>query len=122
MTVVVDETVEIPIYFNIPNLPSTVYTWTITSQYSHEPVVINGGLQSSNDRWSTINFVLWPEFYDTHKNGIYNWSLATIDGPVIEEGLVKIICDPGGGTGIIDYTSTPATEDREAEVYYRPNY
>ena len=40
MTVVVDETVEIPIYFNIPNLPFTLYRWTLTSQYSHEPVVI----------------------------------------------------------------------------------
>ena len=122
MTILVDDTIGTSVYFNIPNLPFTVYTLTITSQYSHEPVVFNGGLESTNDRWSAINFVLWSEFYNTHKNGIYNWSLATIGGPVIEEGLVKIICDPGGGTGIIDYTSTPATEDREAEVYYRPNY
>tara|TARA_R110001632_G_scaffold140151_1_gene256133 strand:- start:2077 stop:2184 length:108 start_codon:yes stop_codon:yes gene_type:complete len=35
---------------------------------------------------------------------------------------VKIITEPGGGNGAIEYTSTPELENREADTFFRPNY
>jgi len=124
MTIVVTEAdLEVHLFLNQSNLDGDLlYEWTITSQYSHQPELIPSALISSNDRWSMVQVLFPTGFGDNHKNGIYNWSYKVTGGSVIEEGLVKIICEPGGETGIVDYTSTPALEDREADVYYRPNY
>ena len=122
MTIVADIYFQ-EIVFNIPNLPFTLYDWTLTSQYSHEPITLRGGVQDSNDRWSSIGINFPADFANNNKNGIYNWRLADLDGNTIQEGLAKIICDPGNTeTETISYTSTPDTEERVADVYYRPNY
>ena len=59
-----------------------------------------------------------------HKNGIYNWRIVWSgnDGPIYQNGLVKIITQPGGDLGIKEFISTPQTEERVSEVFYRPNY
>ena len=112
---------EAQLYFNIPNIEDALYDFEITSQWSHQPVLISNALLSTNDRYTHFQVLFPAGFSDEHKNGIYNWRLLK-QGELIEAGLAKIITEPGGSTGMIDYTSTPETEERVADVYYRPNY
>ena len=37
-------------------------------------------------------------------------------------GMSKIITEPGGNLGTTNYTSTPETEERVSDVFFRPNY
>lgn len=121
MTILVNElflTQQVSI--NQPNLTGA-YTFVLTSQYSHQPIEMPVTIVSTNKRFTTISITFPTGFGDAHKNGIYNWRLET-NLDTIEAGLVKIITEPGGGLGTTNFTSTPATEEREAEVFYRPNY
>jgi hypothetical protein len=98
------------------------YTFTLTSQYSHNPIVITDtSLQYTGDRYTKLNIQFNSGFGNEHANGVYNYELSSINGS-IEKGLVKIITNPGGETGITNYTSTLDIENRVAEVFYRPNY
>jgi len=97
------------------------YGFEITSQYSHQPVFMDAFVTSSNDRYSVVQLTFPVGFGDSHKNGIYNYDI-TFAGNSILKGLVKIITEPGGDTGMTAYTSNPDTEERVADVYYRPNY
>ena len=120
-------TVEVPefnltrqISINQPNL-SGVLTFVLTSQYSHQPIEMAVTIIETNARFTTIEITFPVGFGDAHKNGVYNWRLEQ-NLVTIEAGLVKIITNPGGGLGTTNYTSTPDTEERVAEVFYRPNY
>jgi hypothetical protein len=42
------------------------------------------------------------------------------DGGLLDSGSLKLIYSPGGGTGTQDYISD--NENREAVVYYTPDY
>jgi hypothetical protein len=108
--------------FNVPNIDlKYTYGFVLTSQYSHEPLILTALPQQTNDRYSVFSITFPTGFGDAHKNGIYDYYLSGPLGPV-EKGLVKIVTNPGGGTGITNYTSTLAIENRVAEVFYRPNY
>tara|TARA_R110000803_G_scaffold80760_2_gene146614 strand:+ start:104 stop:469 length:366 start_codon:yes stop_codon:yes gene_type:complete len=120
-------TVEVPefnltrqISINQPNL-SGDWTFVLTSQYSHQPIEMAVTIIETNARFTTIEITFPVGFGDAHKNGVYNWRLEQ-NLVTIEAGLVKIITNPGGGLGTTNYTSTPDTEERVAEVFYRPNY
>lgn len=117
MTFYIDESaLTIQFAVNIPNLSGS-YDFTVTSQYSKQPLVLSTVTQYSNDRYTLLETTFPTGFGNDHKNGVYYWELGTI-----EKGLVKIITEPGGEMGTISYNSGEATEQREAEVYYRPNY
>ena len=119
MTITVNQTTE-TVSINNVSIPETV-DFILTSGFSKEPVTLSAIRSTQNDRYSTIDITFPTEFKDEHKNGVYYYSIE-FDGIVYEAGYVKIITEPGGGNGITNFTSTPETENREADVYYRPNY
>jgi len=108
---------------NIPNMVAGgSLTFLLTSQYSHQPIsLLVNKIVTSNARYTTLEVTFPTGFGDEHKNGIYNWRLVQ-NAITLEAGLVKIVTDPGGGLGMTEFISTPATEERVADVFYRPNY
>ena len=101
---------------NLSNLTvGSDYTFTLTSQYSHKPLTLGASVTLSNARYTTFEVTFPVGFGDSHKNGIYNFDISSLTNS-LEKGLVKIITNPGGETGITNYTSTPALENREADV------
>ena len=124
MTILVSEaalTVEISV--NQPNLVlNNLWEFVLTSQYSHQSLVLEATVINSNDRYSTIQVTFPTGFGDEHKNGIYYWDLKPVGADAIEKGLIKIITEPGGTMGTVPYESGIDTEERISEVYYRPSY
>ena len=108
---------------NITNmsLVPAAYAFILISQYSHQALPLGVTVIKTNARYSTLEVTFPIGFGDEHKNGIYNWRLVQ-NAITLEAGLVKIVTDPGGDLGITEYISTPATEERVADVFYRPNY
>ena len=122
MTIIVNEiNLAVQISLNLPNLEAATYSWILTSQYSKQPEPLSATLIDTNDRYSTFIVTFPTGFGDEHKNGVYYWDM-TQDAVSIEKGLAKIITEPGGTLGTVSYDSNPDTENRVAEVYYRPNY
>ena len=123
MTLLIPESnLTIEFSLNLTNLAlGSAYVFTLTSQYSHQPLEIDATATLSNARYTTFEVVFPVGFGDSHKNGIYNYDMSTLVKS-LEKGLVKIITQPGGDTGITNYTSTPAIEERVADVFFRPNY
>jgi hypothetical protein len=123
MTLLIPESnLTIEFSLNLTNLTlGSAYVFTLTSQYSHQPLEIDATVLVSNARYTTFEVVFPIGFGDSHKNGIYNYDMSTLTES-LEKGLVKIITSPGGETGITNYTSTPATEERVADTFFRPNY
>ena len=124
MTILVSEaalTVEISV--NQPNLVlNNLWEFVLTSQYSHQSLVLEATVINSNDRYSTIQVTFPTGFGDEHKNGIYYWDLKPVGADAIEKGLIKIITEPGGTMGTVPYESGIDTEERVSEVFYRPSY
>ena len=112
------------IYLNIPNVSDSVlYTFEITSQYSHQPVELANALVSTNARYTQIVVLFPDDFSESHKNGIYYWNFGQVGVDIpLQSGLMKIICEPGGRINTISYNSGLVTEERISEVYYRPQY
>lgn len=124
MTLYIDESdLTVNFYINAGPLQFALYDFVITSQYSKQPITLVASLQDTNDRYSKFEVSFPTGFGDEHKNGIYYYSLTGPGSPEpFTNGLVKIITEPGGGMGTVTYDSGVETENREAEVYYRPNY
>jgi hypothetical protein len=97
-------------------------TLTIVSQWSKKSETFNITKTFENDRYLVYSVDFGADFKDTHKNGIYWAKVGVVN--VIEGSwfLLKIITEPGGQDGFTRYDSDPATEERQADVYYRPNY
>ena len=125
MTILVPET-QLAQQFtvNLPNLSlvAAEYAFILTSQYSHEAMPMGVTVKTTNARYSTLEVTFPIGFGDAHKNGIYNWRLNTANGTTLEAGLVKIVTTPGGTLGIKEFISTPQTEERVSDVFYRPSY
>ena len=109
-------------YLNSANLALGAYVFTLTSQYSKQPVEIACTAQITNNRYTKFEIVFPTGFADEHKNGVYYYNVRQGDLMPFTHGLVKIITEPGGGMGTVTYDSGVETENREADVYYRPNY
>ena len=78
-------------------------------------------LQNTNRRYTEFTFTVDNATTLEHINGIYNYEVYNTDAPtVIYSGLMKVVSGEGGTTGTTAYVSN--NEDREAVVYYRPNY
>ena len=123
MTVYVDEAnLQVEMAVNLANLTlGGDYELIITSQYSHQPLVLLPECLTTNDRYSMFTVDFPTGFGDQHKNGIYYWDLAYL-GTSLEKGLVKIITEPGGGINTKVYNAGPIVDNRVAEVFFRPNY
>jgi hypothetical protein len=124
MTFLVDENnLTIEFSLNQPNLAlGQSYVFTLTSQYSHQPILLDATATASNARYTTFEVTFPVGFGDEHKNGVYYYSIEELGDEPFEKGLVKIITEPGGSMGTINYESTIYTEERVADVFYRPNY
>lgn len=78
-------------------------------------------LQNTNRRYTEFTFTVDNATTLEHINGIYNYEVYNTNAPtVIYSGLMKVVSGEGGTTGTTAYVSN--NEDREAVVYYRPNY
>jgi hypothetical protein len=123
MTLLVPESnLTLEFSLNLTNLTlGSGYVFTLTSQYSHQPLVIDATVTVSNARYTTFEVQFPIGFGDSHKNGIYNYDMSTLTES-LDKGLVKIITEPGGDLGTTNYTSTPETEERVSDVFFRPNY
>jgi len=125
MTVYVnEEDLLVNLYFNIPNVSDSVlYTFDITSEYSHEPLELVNALLATNSRYTQFQVLFPTGFGDEHKNGIYYWNLKQVGVDIpLQSGLMKIITNPGGEIHTLAYDSGLVTEERVSEVYFRPNY
>ena len=108
------------LYWNYPNLTGAA-TLEFISLHSNMPLQLNltDLTVSGNARYSTSQFTIdGSEIAKNHFDGIYK-AVLTI-GDTIYTQAVKIIATPGGNTGTTNYISN--NEDREAIVYYKPNY
>jgi hypothetical protein len=128
MTTTVDGTL-MTLFVNNPHTPfDPTWVFEMTSEYSQTPIINpqyqapQSTLVTENERYMqftvNVNFED-PNFKDKHTNGYYSWTLGPANA-VIYSGFVKLITDPGGDLGTVDYVSN--NEERESTVYYRPNY
>lgn len=123
MTIYIEESNnnEVEFAVNLADLTLGDYELIITSQYSHQPLVLLAECILTNSRYSLFNTQFPTGFGEEHKNGIYYWDLV-YSGASLEKGLVKIITEPGGGINSLAYNAGPITDDRVSDVYFRPNY
>jgi hypothetical protein len=123
MTIYVNETnLVVEVAFNLANLElGNGYLFTITSQYSHQPLILTPDCIESNARYTKFSMAFPTGFGEEHKNGVYYWDLTYLDQS-IQKGLLKLITEPGGSMNTLAYNPGVITEERVAEVFYRPNY
>jgi hypothetical protein len=99
---------------------TTVINGTTAKFYINNPPSIDSNADlvikfgASNARYDEILATVPATFKDEHQNGYYTWTIGNYSN------IVKIITQPGGGTGEVEYISN--NENREADVYFRPNY
>ena len=99
------------------NNPGTITgDFSLKSQYAQDVIYTtsNYTVATQNDRYAQIDVTFPGDFKDKHYNGYYTWSIGSYSD------IVKIITQPGGDTGKVEYISN--NEERDAEVFYRPNY
>lgn len=117
--------------WNIANLPhigdGQNHDWRLrfTSQWSNMELgnwPVAGALTIiTNDRYTRVTFLTVTEdLADRHINGIYEAELYNETFGLSYKQLVKLITSPGGSTGTKPYISD--NEDRQAIVYYKPEY
>lgn len=119
MTITVNSTTEL-VSINNSTIPASV-NFVLTSGLSRVPETLLATRTEQNDRYSTIEITFPEDFKNEHFNGVYYYSIEAADIQY-EAGYVKIITDPGGSNGSVQYVSTPEIENRESKVYYRPQY
>ena len=117
MTTVINGTT-LTLYANKPATIDLNQSIVIKSQYSQKIVLTvttgNWVAAIDNDRYVQIEATIPATFKDEHQNGYYTWTIGNYSD------IVKIITSPGGSSGEVEYISS--NENREADVYFRPNY
>ena len=117
--------------WNIANLPhigtGNIHDWKmrLVSQWSNTDLIdlpVIGYLNiSTNDRYTFTTFLTTnQDLAERHVNGIYEAELYNETFGLSYKQVVKLITSPGGSTGTKPYISD--NEDREAIVYYKPEY
>ena len=96
-------------------------SFILKGQYNKKDETFAATISIQNDRYTELEVTFPADFKDQHKNGIYYYSIQNTQ-TVFEKGLCKLITEPGGDNGAIEYTSTPELENREADTFFRPNY
>ena len=97
----------------------------LVSQWSNTDLIdlpVVGNLNIfTNDRYTRVTFLtLFEDLALRHVNGIYEAELYNETFGLSYKQLVKLITSPGGSTGTKPYISD--NEDRQAIVYYKPEY
>ena len=77
-------------------------------------------IESTNSRYTRFSFTVPDGLDDSHKNGIYEYTITNGTSDGSEVGLMKLVTADGGTTGTTPFISN--NENREAVTYYRPNY
>ena len=117
MTTVINGTIA-KFYINNPSTLDVNADLVIKSQYSQKNVLTippaDWSIDTQNARYIEIEATVPATFKDEHQNGFYTWTIGNYSD------IVKIITQPGGGAGEVEYISS--NENREADVYFRPNY
>jgi len=112
------------LYWNLSNIASAVDGWSLKlkSQWSNTDLIVNSDLTiTTSDRYTQVEFELTPsDFPSSHINGIYEAELSNTTLNTSYKQLVKLISTNGGGSGTVAYESN--NEDRQAIVYYKPEY
>jgi len=119
MTIYINDQTEL-IYSNNVEITGDL-EFILTSQYGKVPETYPAVLISQNARYTELSVDFGVDFQDQHKNGVYYYTIAS-GSNIFEEGLAKIICEPGGSINTLEYNSGVVTENRESAVYYRPQY
>ena len=105
-------------YINNPGTIDINADLVLKSQYSQKNVLTiaaaDWNVSEQNSRYIEIEATVPSDFNETHQNGYYTWTIGDYSD------IVKIITQPGGGLGDVEYISS--NENREADVYFRPNY
>lgn len=96
-------------------------SFVLTSQFSKQDTIIPATILINNARYTELELFFPIEFKDEHKNGVYYYTIQN-ETTVFEKGLVKLVTDPGGQNGAVEYIAPTETENRESVVYYRPQY
>lgn len=117
MTTVINST-SAKFYINNPPQLDGNADLVLKSQYSQTAVLTipaaDWDLTIDNNRWAEITAQVPATFKDEHQNGYYTWTIGNYSD------IVKIITQPGGSSGEVEYISN--NENREADVFFRPNY
>jgi hypothetical protein len=109
-----------PFSVNTPNAIAGTYQLVVTSQLSNLPLFqVPLTLTLTNERYSEFQFTLPQLEGDKHFNSMCNYTIYFNTG-TWNSGSLKLVYNPGGGTGTVDYISN--NENREAIVYYTPDY
>lgn len=124
MTLFFNTVGQLSIIVNEPNLTTTAgfYRFKLQSQYSKKFLVNQTvTVHTTNDRYSSFNITIDNTLINSHTNGMYWYILEKVsDSSLIEKGIAKVITSPGGGTDFVEFVSN--VDNREADVYFRPNY
>ena len=109
------------LYLNVANVTSGAsQTLLVSSQASNDEILnVDFTISSTNDRYTRIDFTIDAEIPTQHLNSMADY-FAIIDGQTVDQGILKITTNPGGGTYTQNYISN--NETRQAKVYYRPEY
>ena len=84
------------------NNPGTITgDFSLKSQYSQDDIATGNSytIVTQNKRYAEIEVTFPADFKDKHFNGYYTWSIGSYSD------IVKIITQPGGNTGTVDYVS-----------------
>jgi len=119
MTLYINNTTE-KFSSNNTSISGTV-SFVLTSQFSKKDTIIPATILVDNARYTELELTFPSTFKDEHKNGVYYYTIQS-DTTVFEKGLVKLVTDPGGQNGAVEYIAPTETENRESVVYYRPNF
>lgn len=114
-----DGQVEYNLSFNIAEATGD-WTLSLESQLSHLNILDGVALTivNTNERYTEFSFEIPADLPQEHKNGIYNYTVTNETDTYV--GLLKLVCGTGGTNGTVSYESN--NEDRQAPVYYTPEY
>ena len=116
-----EETLNYSLYLNVANVAEgTVQTLNISSQASNTDILsVPFTISTTNNRYTQIDFTIDVTISPKHLNSMANYQVI-IDGNIVDQGIIKITTNPGGGDFTINYISD--NETRQSKVYYRPEY
>lgn len=109
------------LFLNIAQVGASIDQRLIVSSQASNTEILNVpfNIGVSNGRYTRIDFTIPTDIPAKHLNSMANYNV-TIAGETIDEGILKITTNPGGGTYTQNYISN--NETRQAKVYYRPEY
>lgn len=106
------------ISFNVSNC-SGLHQLKLTSLYGKEIFTWDLTIVETNDRYTEFSLSFTEQQRSAHLNGVYEYTILKA-GAYVQHGLLKLVIENGGSPDTVEYISN--NEDRQAPVYYRPEY